>query len=267
MRHYTMFARFRETENRLQISLVETRRVAGKVRHEHIAGLGAVEMPPSVADRLVFCRKVEDRLAKLGNRLSAADLARIRGDLYARIPMPTADEQAAVQLANAQADAKLFATLHEMHAAVVADHQRLAGKVDSKIADGRAVLAEAAARLSAAQERVAAIERGEAVSGGLGKPLDVEAVLKADGWTEDDIRHCRDSVEVDAIARRLGGAEKVDRAITDGTVKAAEAAQRKLVQRLLDHEILAQVAVDLGGNRLEIDKRRSGGRRARQAVR
>ena len=65
-----------------------------------------------------------------------------------------------------------------MHAAVVADHERLAGTVDAKIADGRAVLAEAAARLSAARERVAAIERGEAVAGGLGKPLDIEAVLR-----------------------------------------------------------------------------------------
>jgi hypothetical protein len=76
MRHYTMFTRFRETENRLQVSLVETRRVAGKVRHEHIAGLGAVGMPPSVADRLGFWRKVEARLAKLGNRVTAEDAAR-----------------------------------------------------------------------------------------------------------------------------------------------------------------------------------------------
>jgi hypothetical protein len=148
------------------------------------------------------------------------------------------EEQAAVQLANAQADEKLFAALQDMHAAVVADHQRLATTVDSKIADGRAVLAEAAARLSAARERVVAIERGEAVAGGLGKPLDIEAALRADGWSDADIQHCRDLVEVEAIARRLGGADrsladKVDRAITESSVAAGQAAGRKLVQRLL----------------------------------
>ena len=212
---------------------------AGKVRQDHIAGLGSVGMPPTVADRLTFWRKVEDRLAKLGNRLSAEDAARIRGALFARIPMPSVDEQAAVQLANAQADAKLFAALHDMHAAVVTDQERFAGTVESKIADGRAALAEAAARLSAVREPVAAIERGEAVAGGLGKPgFDIEAALRADGWTDDDIQHCCDLAEVFAIARRLGGADealadKVDRAITDGTVKAVEAAQRKLVRRLL----------------------------------
>jgi hypothetical protein len=42
--HYAMFVRFRQTAQRLQASLVETRRIDGKVRHEHIAGLGSVEM-------------------------------------------------------------------------------------------------------------------------------------------------------------------------------------------------------------------------------
>jgi hypothetical protein len=159
-----MFVRFRQTRDRLQVSFVVPHRFAGKVRQEHIAGLGSVRMPPTVADRLVFWRKVEERLAKLGNRINAEDAARIRGSLFARIPMPSADEQAAVQLANAQADAELFVALHDMHATVVADHQRFAGTVDSKIAEGCAVLAEAAARLSATRERVAAIERGEAVA-------------------------------------------------------------------------------------------------------
>jgi hypothetical protein len=109
-----------------------------------------------------------------------------------------------VQLANAQTDAKVFAALHEMHAAVVTDHERLAGTIDSKIADGRAVLAEAAARLTAAQERVAAIERGEAVAGGLGKPMtadDTIRALKAAGWTDADIDHMR----VVTRLSRLGG--------------------------------------------------------------
>jgi hypothetical protein len=114
---------------------------------------------------------------------------------------------------------------------------RLATTIETKIAEHRSALADVTAQVAASRERVAAIERGEVVSGGLGKPLDIETVLKADGWTDADIQHCRDLVEVEAIARRFGGgnalAEKVDRAITEGTVAAAEAAQRKLVQRLL----------------------------------
>jgi hypothetical protein len=43
-----MFVRFRQAR-RLQVSLIETRRVAGKVQHEHVASLGAVDIPPSVA--------------------------------------------------------------------------------------------------------------------------------------------------------------------------------------------------------------------------
>ena len=65
-----MFVRFRPSRDRLQAGLVEPHRIAGKVRQDHIAGLGSVGMPPTVADRLTFWRKVEDRLAKLGNRLS-----------------------------------------------------------------------------------------------------------------------------------------------------------------------------------------------------
>jgi hypothetical protein len=34
-----MFVRYRQTQSRLQASLVETRRINGKVRHEHIASL------------------------------------------------------------------------------------------------------------------------------------------------------------------------------------------------------------------------------------
>jgi hypothetical protein len=47
-----MFVRFRESTHRLQVSLVETRRLGGGVRHEHIASLGSIANKPSVADRI-----------------------------------------------------------------------------------------------------------------------------------------------------------------------------------------------------------------------
>src|SRR5499426_3010843 len=42
---------------------VETRRVGGKVRHEHVAGLGSIETPPSVDARLAFWVRLHQRLA------------------------------------------------------------------------------------------------------------------------------------------------------------------------------------------------------------
>jgi hypothetical protein len=93
----------------------------------------------------------------------------------------------------------------------------------------------AAARLAAARERVAAIERGEAGAGGLGKPLDVEAVLKAAGWSADDIEHVRETTEV---YRLLAGddeahSEIVMRKLTAESIAAMERFDRKLVRRLL----------------------------------
>ena len=84
-----MFVRFRRTATRLQLSLVETSRVDGKVRHEHVASLGSVDLSLSVESRLAFWQRVHERLAKLSNRI---DPAKVLGDIYARVPMVTADE-------------------------------------------------------------------------------------------------------------------------------------------------------------------------------
>jgi hypothetical protein len=43
----TMLVHFRETPYGLVMSLVETRRENGRVRHEHVASLGSIEIPPS----------------------------------------------------------------------------------------------------------------------------------------------------------------------------------------------------------------------------
>jgi hypothetical protein len=57
-----MFVHFRETARRLQASLVATRRIDGRVRHEHVAGLGSVPGSPSPADRIAFSTKLHQRL-------------------------------------------------------------------------------------------------------------------------------------------------------------------------------------------------------------
>jgi hypothetical protein len=94
-----MFVRFRvtknirETKTRLRVSLVETRRIGGKVRHLHIVSLGSVPMPPEVDDRLAFWQRLHGRLADLANRLDGEKQAKVLGEVHARIPMAVSDER------------------------------------------------------------------------------------------------------------------------------------------------------------------------------
>jgi hypothetical protein len=95
-----MFVRFRETPYGLQVSLIQTRREGGKVRHEHIAGLGAITIPASAADRIAFWRCLHGRLSAFSIQI-ADEQAKILEAVYERIPMPTPDEQRDMQLQNA----------------------------------------------------------------------------------------------------------------------------------------------------------------------
>src|SRR5579863_6648831 len=110
-----MFTRFRETKDRLQVSLVETRRGGGRVRHEHIASLGSIETPPSVEDRIAFWQRLHERLAKLANRVDAATQAKVLADIHARIPMVMIDEQQGSKLEAAEADERFWTGLQDMH--------------------------------------------------------------------------------------------------------------------------------------------------------
>jgi hypothetical protein len=54
--HYTlMFVRVRKTKRKIQFTIVETRHVAGKVKHEHIGSLGSIGPPITVAGNSPFC--------------------------------------------------------------------------------------------------------------------------------------------------------------------------------------------------------------------
>ena len=166
-----MFVRFRETAYRLQLSLVETCRVNGKVKAEHVASLGSIATPQTVAGRVAFWARLHERLARLSNRLDGAAQGKVLGAVHARIPMVTPDEQRALQLENAKADAGQWDRLHGIHAATAEDHKGLAATVASTIAKAEGHAAEAASNAKAARGRVERIERGENVEGGRGKPL------------------------------------------------------------------------------------------------
>jgi hypothetical protein len=90
-----MFVHFRETPYGLAMSLVENRRENGRICHEHVASLGSIETPPSVAARIEFWRELHDRLAELSNRLDAETRGKVMVAVHARVPMVTPEEQRA----------------------------------------------------------------------------------------------------------------------------------------------------------------------------
>jgi hypothetical protein len=96
-----------KTPYRLLVSLIENRRIDGKVRQEHIADFGAIEghlLPSfyaephdavsswsirSICARLAFWNDLEERLGRLSNRISAEEADKVRAAVHARIPKPT----------------------------------------------------------------------------------------------------------------------------------------------------------------------------------
>jgi hypothetical protein len=220
-----MFVRFRENGHRLCLSLIETRRADGKVRHEHIGSLGSLEMPQTMAGRIVFWQRLHERLARLSNRLSGEAHVKVLTAIHARIPMVTPDEQRTLQLENAKADAEFWEGLHGAQSGTVEDHKRLAATVAASIAKGETAAADAAANAKAARERAERIERGENVEGGLHERWTrerVEAELIKGGLTRSDLRHCEDLAELHGIFRRALGE------------KGAEAQWEKMVRKFID---------------------------------
>jgi hypothetical protein len=92
-----MLVRFRQSAAGLQCSLVETHRIDGTVRYEHVASLGSVPASPSVADRLAFWRRTYEQLAELANRIDAETQGKIISAVHARIPIVIPNEQRALR--------------------------------------------------------------------------------------------------------------------------------------------------------------------------
>jgi hypothetical protein len=219
-----MFVRFRETKSRLQVSLAESRRVDGRVQYEHVAQLGSIEAPPTVEDRIAFWQRLHERLSKLSNRLDAATQGKVLGDIHARIPMVTLDEQRALKLENAEAEQRFWAQLQDMHESRASDHQHLAAITERAVAEGKTRAADAGAKAAAAKDRAERLRNGEDVPGGLGKPpMDAERIAREAGMTADDIRHALMMAELP---------DEAIEAIVEVQSKASEHAGRAAVRRM-----------------------------------
>jgi hypothetical protein len=183
-----MFVRFRRQGNRLQASLVQSRRAAGKVRAEYIGALGSVDADVSVRSRLAFWANLPQRLAALGNRLGADEHPKIYAALHGRIPMVTIAEQQAVQEENAKDDVRFWEMMRDTDAGIVEGHKEMIASSTAALAEAAPAVAEAEEKVQAAKNRLERLNRGETVSGGLGKRLDFEAALKAAGFTARQLR-------------------------------------------------------------------------------
>jgi hypothetical protein len=165
-----------------------------------------------VADRITFWARLHERLSKLSNRIDAADHGKLLGAIHARVPMVTTDEQRALQLENAKADADFWNRLSDMHGATAADHKGLAARAERSAAEGEVERAKAAEHAARAKERIERIERGDNVEGGLSKQqIDIKAVLIDAGWTKADFRRARRLAELGDRASEEVSAEVMRR--------------------------------------------------------
>ena len=116
------------------MSLAESRRRDGKVRQEHVADLGSINLlDVSAEDRVAFWRKLHERMSRLGNRIDPAKLGAILAAINARVPMATVDELPAVRVKQAQRSLRQWRLHLEGCQEQVALHQQLKAVIEGKI--------------------------------------------------------------------------------------------------------------------------------------
>jgi hypothetical protein len=216
-----MFVRFRQTQSTLQVSLLSGRRADGRVRHEQLASLGSVKLPLTIEGRDAFWWKLHDMLARLGNRLDAAGIAKVLGDVHARIPMVTSDERTADAIVAAERDQQIWDGMHNIFNGAATGMADMADKANAASAYSRKHAAEAAANSAAAKERIERLRRGEHVEAS--KPADFEKELRDAGFKTGDIQHLRQLADLP---------KDLLPAIRDEALRASRRAERAAVRRL-----------------------------------
>jgi hypothetical protein len=222
-----MFVRFRQSTRRLQLSLVENRRLSGKIHHEHIAGLGSIAVPPSVADRIAYWQQLHERLGQLSNRLDPETQGKILTAVHARIPMPTIEERRALQLEYTEADERFWSTLQGMHQGTVEDHKGLVAKAERAIAAGQTGATHASKRAAAAKDRVAGLKAGEDVPVLGTRPMTQKEIIAAASLTPSEVRR---AIRVHELYE-VGAWEEFLAEIFERTERGERAALRSVYRR------------------------------------
>jgi hypothetical protein len=231
-----MFVRFQARRSRLLISLAQSHRTeGGKVRQEHVAGLGSIEATPSVADRLAFWKQLHERLARLSNRIDGTMQAEILGKVHERVPMVTPDEQRNLQLENAKADERLWSILQDAQAEAATGYKGASADTERKAMAAQVNATEAASKVAAARERIAKIEKGDDVQGGLGKQVtleQLEAIIREQGGDPDHIR------AVHEISRR-GLFEEYIAAVIAASSRFGDRIEKRIARKMLKSKPLS----------------------------
>jgi hypothetical protein len=187
-----MHIRSRLHHRRLQISLIDTRRIDGRVRQEHVAALGSVPPDMSVQDRVAFWTKLHPRLSRLDNRLDPSTRARIMGELHKIVPMVPPDAAIAGKVETAKRNVKTSTAPREMFQATINEQKAMLVKLQRDIAAGEAHVAEMADAVKRDEDKLSRLEAGEDVP--VAKELDaaaIRALLKEVGWTRSDEHRAR----------------------------------------------------------------------------
>jgi hypothetical protein len=207
-----MFARFRQTARSLQVSIVETRRIDGGVRHEHIAGLGSIPVPQAVAARIEFWTQLQQTLARLSNRIGADDQGKILTAVHARIPMPTLDERRVLQIQNADADVRFWSELQDMQQEQSVAKKELAETVTRQAVEHGKEADNAREKAEAARQRLARLKSGEDLAGGTGKQLSHKEMVAIIGGPAAARRALKVAVIYEAGAKKQMLDEQAKRA-------------------------------------------------------
>ena len=81
--------------------------------------------------------------------------------------------------------------MQDLNAASVEEHKSLIASAEAKLKGHESAAADAGEKLETAKDRLQRLQRGESVSGGLGKKFDVVAAMKAAGITPGELRRMR----------------------------------------------------------------------------
>lgn len=129
---------------------------------------------------------------------------------------------------NAKANEQFWTGIQDMNASAVEGHKRLIASAETKIAEYTVTSADVAERVDSTKDRLARLERGEPVVGGLGKKLDIGKIMKEAGITPSDARRMMQlaSLTEEEFKSLPSGVEAVDKATRRAVRAILRARQR-----------------------------------------
>ena len=127
--------------------------------------------------------------------------------------------------------------MRDIGASSVESHKALIARAEAVIAKEGPRAAEAAVKVEAAKSRLEKLKRDEDVAGGLGKPFDVERALKAEGFTERDLRRMRLLASLTEAEMKQASA-KTCAEVVGAADRAAEREARRIIRARREAERL-----------------------------